>query len=76
MYRAFHGFEQPKFACGGLVLGYSYFSLLPQLPQKMTIDSTVLKIATKITISLFLNIFFGAPHLATCIFFLFKYCIE
>jgi len=24
----------------------------------------------------FFKYFFGVPHLATCIFFLFKYCIE
>ncbi len=32
--RVFHGFGQAKFPDGGLVLGSSQFSLLPQLPQK------------------------------------------
>jgi len=31
-YRVFHKFRQAKFAYGGLVLGSSPFSLLPQLP--------------------------------------------
>jgi len=35
-YRAFYGFGQAKFPYGGLVLGLSQFSLLPQLPLKTT----------------------------------------
>ncbi len=30
----FHGFGQAKFASGGLILGSSQFTLLPQLPLK------------------------------------------
>jgi len=33
-YRAFYGFWQAKFADGGLALGSSQFSILPQLHQK------------------------------------------
>jgi len=33
-YREFHRFGQAKFPGGGLVLGLSQFSILPQLPQK------------------------------------------
>jgi len=51
-YRAFHRFGQAKIANGGLVLGSSQFSLLPQLPYKMVLDSKVVKIESKIIISL------------------------
>ncbi len=34
-YRAFHGYGQDKFPDGGLALGSSQFSILPQLPLKM-----------------------------------------
>ncbi len=34
-HRAFHRFEQAKFAYGGSVLGLSQFTLLPQMPLKM-----------------------------------------
>ncbi len=34
-YIAFHGFGQAKFACGGMILGSSLFTLLLQLPLKM-----------------------------------------
>jgi len=33
-YRAFHRFGQAKFPDGGLDLGSSQFSILPQLPPK------------------------------------------
>jgi hypothetical protein len=33
-YNVFHGFGQAKFASGGLILGSSQFSQLPQLPVK------------------------------------------
>ena len=51
-YRAFHRFGQAKFAYGGPVLGSSQFLLLPQLPQKMMLASKVVKIDSKIIISL------------------------
>jgi len=35
-YGAFHGFRQAKFPDGGLDLGLSQFSILPQLPPKNT----------------------------------------
>jgi len=39
IYRAFYGFWQAKFADGGLILGLSQSTLLPQLPLKMMLDS-------------------------------------
>ena len=52
LYRAFHRFGQAKFVYGGPVLGSSQFLLLPQLPQKMRFASKVVKIDSKIIISL------------------------
>jgi len=43
-YRAFHGFGQAKFPDGGLGLGLSQFSILPQLPPKIQLSSNVVKI--------------------------------
>jgi hypothetical protein len=51
-YRSFHGFGQAKYPSGGLVLGLSQFSILPQLPPKIMLDSKVVKIDSKIIISL------------------------
>jgi len=51
-YRAFHGFGQAKFPDGGSVLGLGQFSILPQLPPKILLDSKVVKIDPKIIISL------------------------
>jgi len=51
-YRAFHGFGQAKFSYGSLALGSSQFTLLTQLPQKMTLNLKVVKIDPKIIISL------------------------
>jgi len=53
LYRAFHGFGQAKFACSGLTLSSSQFTLLPQLPLKPMLDLKVVKIDSKIIISLF-----------------------
>jgi hypothetical protein len=50
--RAFHVFGQAKFACGGTTLGSSQISLLPQLHLKTMLDLKVVKIDTKIIISL------------------------
>jgi len=36
--RAFHRFGQAKFPKGGLALGSSQFSILPQLHQKMMLQ--------------------------------------
>jgi hypothetical protein len=44
----FHRFGQAKFPDGGLVLGLSQFSILPQLPPKIPLDSKVDKINLKI----------------------------
>jgi len=46
-YRAFHEFGQAKFPNGGLVLGSSQFSILLQLPQKIILDSKVVKVDPK-----------------------------
>jgi len=52
-YRAFHRFGQAKFLDGGLVLGSSQFSVLPQLPPKtMMLGLKVVKINSKISNSL------------------------
>jgi len=48
----FRGFGQPKFAYGGLIFGWNQFALLPQLPLKTTLDLKVVKIDSKIIISL------------------------
>jgi len=52
LYRVFEGFVQAKIAYNGSVLGSSQFTLLPQLPLKMTLDFKVIKIDTNIIISL------------------------
>jgi hypothetical protein len=54
-YRAFHRFGQAKFPDGGLVLGSSRFSILPQLPPKKLVISKVVKIIPKKS-SRFLNL--------------------
>jgi len=36
-YKAFHRFEQAKFAHGGSILGSSQFLLMPQLPLKQNL---------------------------------------
>jgi len=46
-YKAFHRFGQAKFASAGLFLGLSQFSLLPQLPQIMTLNSKFVKMNSK-----------------------------
>jgi len=43
MARLFHGFGQAKFAYGGLVLGLSQFSILPQLPLMPSMNDAQLK---------------------------------
>jgi len=48
----FHRFGQAKFPDGGLVLGASQFSILPQLHPKILPDSKVVKIDPKIINSL------------------------
>jgi len=48
-YRAFHGFGQAKFAFhGGLILDSSKFTLLPQLPLKITLDLKVVKLTREL----------------------------
>ncbi len=51
-YRAFYGFGQAKIPDVGLVLGLSQFSILPQLPSKILLDSKVVKIDPKIIIKI------------------------
>jgi len=51
-YGAFHGFGQAKFAYGSLVIGSSQFTLLPPLPVKTKLNLKVVKIDSKIIISL------------------------
>jgi len=47
-----HRIEQAKFPDGGSVLGLSQFSILPQLPPKILLDSKVVKIDPEIIFSL------------------------
>ncbi len=51
-YSVFQGFSKAKFANGGSILSSSQFSILPQLAQKMKLASKVVKIDSKIIISL------------------------
>ncbi len=51
-YRVLNGFGQAKFAAGGSILGSSQLSLLSELPLKMALDLKVVKIESKIIISL------------------------
>jgi hypothetical protein len=48
----FQGFRQAKSANGGSILSSSHFLVLPQLPQKMELASKVVKVDSKIIISL------------------------
>jgi hypothetical protein len=48
----FHGFGQAKFVHGGSILGFSLSSQLSELPLKITLDLKVVKIDSKIIISL------------------------
>jgi len=50
-YRAFHRFGQAKFPDGGSVLVSNQYSILPQLPSKILLDSKVVKVDLKIIIS-------------------------
>jgi len=43
----FHRFGQAKFPDGGLILGLSQLSELPQLPSKILLNSKVSKSAQK-----------------------------
>ena len=47
IYSVFHRFRKAKFANGGWILSSSQFSILPQLAQKMTLASKVVKINSK-----------------------------
>jgi hypothetical protein len=51
-YSVFQGFSKAKSANGGLILSSSQFLILHQLPQKIKLDSTVVKVDSKIIISL------------------------
>jgi hypothetical protein len=51
-YSVHHQFRQAKFAYGGSVLSSSQILLLPELPQKMELTSKVVKVDSKIIISL------------------------
>jgi hypothetical protein len=48
----FQGFRQAKSANGGSILSSSQFLILPQLPQKKKLDLKVVKVDSKIVISL------------------------
>jgi len=48
----FHGLGQAKISYGGLILGLSQFTLLPQLPPKMMLGLKMVKVESKISNSL------------------------
>ncbi len=48
----FTDLAKPKFPDGGSILGSSQFSILPQLPTKILLDSKVVKTDPKILISI------------------------
>jgi hypothetical protein len=52
IYSVFQGFSKAKSANGGLILSSSPFLILPQLPQKIKLSSKVVKVDSKIIISL------------------------
>jgi hypothetical protein len=51
-YSVFQGFRQAKSANGGSILSSSQFLILPQLPQRMDLTSKVIKVDSKIIVSL------------------------
>jgi hypothetical protein len=51
-YREFHRFGQAKFPDGVLIFGSSQFSILPQQPPKILLDSKVVKIDPKEIVSI------------------------
>ncbi len=51
-YSVFQGFNKAKSANGGSNLRWSQFFILPQLPQKIKLASKVVKVDSKIIISL------------------------
>jgi hypothetical protein len=51
-YSVFQGFSKAKSANGGSILSSSQFLILPQQPQKMKLATKVVKVASKIIISL------------------------
>ncbi len=52
LYSVFQGFSKAKFANGGSILSSSQFLILPQLPQKVKLALKVVKVDSKIIISL------------------------
>jgi hypothetical protein len=52
LYSVFQGFSKAKSANGGLILSLSQFLIPPQLPQKIKLTSKVVKVDSKIIISL------------------------
>jgi len=51
-YSVFQGFSKAKSANGGSILSSNQFLILPQLPQKIKLASKVVKVDSKIIISL------------------------
>jgi hypothetical protein len=51
-YSVFQGFSKAKSANGGLILSLSQFLILPQQPQNIKLASKVVKVNSKIIISL------------------------
>ena len=51
-YSVFQGFSKAKSANGGSILSSSQYLILPQLPQKIKLASKVVKVDSKIIVSL------------------------
>ena len=51
-YSVFQGFSKAKSANGGSILSSSQFLLLPQLPKKMELALKVVKVDSKIIVSI------------------------
>jgi hypothetical protein len=43
IYSVFQGFSKAKYANGGMILSWSQFLILPQLPRKIKLASKVVK---------------------------------
>jgi hypothetical protein len=67
-YSVFQGYSKAKSANGGSILSSSQFLILPQLPQKIKLASKVVKVDSKIIISL-PKIKTPETHCMYCVFF-------
>jgi hypothetical protein len=59
----FHRFRQAKFLDGGLILGSSQFTLLPQLPPKLLLNLKEVKVDSKTSNWLYFSKYYRAFHI-------------